>query len=268
MIKLLAVDMDGTCLNHKNLISNETLEALRLAANAGITVVPTTGRTTTCIPAQLKNMPIFRYVISSNGADVLDTQTNETIFKALIPNLQAVEILEKCRENGIGLSAHLKHDFAVQGLWLKMLGRISYGKDAKNTQCVKDIVKMLKQDKSDVEELQLFFLTKNQRNFVQKVLANYESLFTAYTSNYVEVYDKKASKGNALKALAQHLNIKKEEIACIGDAENDFSMFSVSGLKMAMGNAISSLKEQADIILPTNDESGVAYAINQYLLMK
>lgn len=70
-IKLFAVDMDGTCLNHRNCISGENMRALAAAAAAGITVAPATGRSLSCLPhqlrAQLAGHPFFRYVISSNG---------------------------------------------------------------------------------------------------------------------------------------------------------------------------------------------------------
>ena len=75
------------------------------------------------------------------------------------------------------------------------------------------------------------------------------------------------TKGNAVAALAAHLNISKEEMACIGDnAENDSTMFSVCGLKFAVGNAEQALKDAADYVVASNDEDGVAEAIEKYLL--
>ena len=71
---------------------------------------------------------------------------------------------------------------------------------------------------------------------------------------------------NALAALAEHLGIRKEEIACIGDGENDLSMFRVSGLKIAMGNGVPELKEQADHVTGTNRHKGAAEAIKKYIL--
>ena len=61
----------------------------------------------------------------------------------------------------------------------------------------------------------------------------------------------------ALTHLAQSLGIAKSEIACIGDGENDLSMFEASGMKLAMGNAVEMLKKEADYILPDCDHNGV-----------
>ena len=69
-----------------------------------------------------------------------------------------------------------------------------------------------------------------------------------------------------LAALAARLGIRKEEIACIGDGENDLSMFRVSGLKIAMGNGVPGLKEQADHVTGTNRRKGAAEAIKKYIL--
>ena len=77
MIKLLAVDMDGTCLDKDGKMSDKTYYALKKAAEKGIIVVPTTGRNINCLPVRIKNDSLYRYVISSNGALVVDLQENK-----------------------------------------------------------------------------------------------------------------------------------------------------------------------------------------------
>lgn len=66
--------------------------------------------------------------------------------------------------------------------------------------------------------------------------------------------------------MAEYLGIGKDEIACIGDGENDISMFQAAGTTFAVENAVAELKEQADYVLPSNDQNGVAEAIYRYLL--
>ena len=70
----------------------------------------------------------------------------------------------------------------------------------------------------------------------------------------------------ALAALAKDLGIASSDIACIGDNENDLPMFETAGLRFAMGNAVPALKDRADIVLPSNDEDGVAAAIWEHIL--
>ena len=263
---MLAVDMDGTCLNDRKLISNRNMEALRKAADAGILVVPTTGRTVTCLPHQLKKENFYHYLISSNGAMATDLTSGKTLFEAKIPYGELSEFLKSADEIGLGVSAHIGGEFVLQGHALRALGKITYRKDAESTKCVKSIRKMVEDAKVDVEEIQLFHFSKEARQRTRELLDRYPQFTGAGTPVYVEVYAKNASKGAALAALAEQLGIAREEIACIGDAENDLSMFASSGLKFAMGNAIPELKERASAVVPDNNSDGVACAVEQYLL--
>ena len=75
------------------------------------------------------------------------------------------------------------------------------------------------------------------------------------------------TKGNALKKLAEILGIKREEVIALGDNYNDLSMLTYAGVGIAMGNAEDCVKEAADFITDTNDEDGVAKALNKILNM-
>lgn len=268
MIRLLAVDMDGTCLNSKNKITPKTLKALQAAAASGIIVVPTTGRALTCLPHQLLAQQglLYRYVISSNGARVTDCADSTTIYQAEISLADACGLLSALQGQRLGWTAHVNQEYLVQGRLLHRVGRFIYGKDAQTSRRVSQLSETLQQMGQDVEELQLFFLSSSARPAVEATLSRYPQLAAAYGSRYVEIYSQNASKGTALKALAAHLNIAQAEIACIGDGENDLSMFSVSGARFAMGNGEASLKEMADIVLPTQDQDGVAEAIFRHVL--
>ncbi len=80
---------------------------------------------------------------------------------------------------------------------------------------------------------------------------------------YLEVTSRGVSKGRALTSLAEYLGLALKNVAAIGDQQNDLSMFEVAGLAIAMGNAPEDVKTRADVIAPTNDEGGLAWALNQ-----
>lgn len=265
-MKLLAIDMDGTCLDPHSHISAKTLDALRAAAASGIILVPTTGRTLSCLPHQLADAPFYRYVITSNGAQVTDIQTGATIFQSLISRPVARDLLHSCRSIRLGLSAHIHQEYLLQGHLLSLMGRAIYKKDAQKAIYVKDLESTIRRSQYDIEELQFYFFSSSASVQLKEILKKYPELLAAYTESYVEIFSRNASKGNALAALAAHLHIPSQEIACIGDGENDLSMFRESGLRFAMGNAVPALKEKADHILPTNGQEGVAHAIHKYLL--
>ena len=145
-------------------------------------------------------------------------------------------------------------------------GTFDIRKDAKGVYCVRDMEEFIRRNDCEVEEFQFYFLLPGAKEKVRAILKDYPSLYAAYTGIYVEVYSEHASKGNALAVLAGHLGIGREEIACIGDGENDLSMFASSGLRIAMGNAVDMLKVQADHITETNRNDGAAKAIEHYIL--
>ena len=264
-IKLLAIDMDGTCLNSNNQISDENLKWLHKAKSQGIEIVPTTGRTLTCIPYQLREEKLFRYVITSNGAVVTDTDTGKDIFRALIPLETAIALMRECKGKSLGMTAHIDHEYLVQGKPLATLGRLQYGRDATNSQTLRNIISYAEKMQTDVEELQFFFFSQRARKRTEFVLKKHQDLAATYSGIYVEIYSQSATKGTALAAAAKHLSVNKDEIACIGDGENDLPMFREAGMRFAMGNAVPALKAVADQIICTNDENGVAEAI-QYIL--
>ncbi|EET58935.1 hypothetical protein BRYFOR_09041 [Marvinbryantia formatexigens DSM 14469] len=263
--KLLAIDMDGTCLNSRSKISDENLKWLRRAGAQGIEIVPATGRALTCLPYQLKKENLFRYVITSNGASVTDISTGRDIFRALIPQKTAVELMRECGGKGVGMTVHIDHEYLVQGKLLAALGRLQYGKDAASAKALRDIVAYAAGMQSDVEELQFFFFSQSARRRTEQALRHYPELAAAYAGNYVEIYSRNATKGTALAAVEKHLDIGQEETACIGDGENDFSMFREAGMCFAVQNAVAGLKSAADRVVASNDENGVAEAI-RYLL--
>ena len=286
MIKLLAVDMDGTCLDRKSRITDGTIRILRDAAAAGITVVPATGRSMACIPHRLaagtirkniasygkmsedaqNNQGLFRYVITSNGAQVTDIVEKRKLFREMIPKESALALLKQCRKIRLGVTSHMNNEYLLQGRILVLLGHLVYGRDAGAVRWVRDMSETVRTSGYEVEELQFYFMSPSARNEIRSVLAGFPELSAAYARLYVEVFAAGASKGNALQALADHLGIRKEETACIGDGENDLPMFQAAGLKIAMGNAVPELKKAADIITGTNDRDGAAEAVRRYIL--
>ena len=124
MIRLLAVDMDGTCLNRKNQISEQNMAALRRLAQSGIQIVPASGRGCTCLPHQLRAAPLlFRYAITSNGARVDDVRGHCLFCQEIYPDT-ALSLLSDCQTLRIGVSAHISREYLLQGRLLQMMGTL------------------------------------------------------------------------------------------------------------------------------------------------
>ena len=84
--------------------------------------------------------------------------------------------------------------------------------------------------------------------------------------HFLEIIDSSVNKGVALSALAEHFGIDQQNVMAIGDSFNDLEMIQYAGVGVAMGNARPEIKEQADIVTVTNEEDGVAEAIERYVL--
>jgi HAD-superfamily hydrolase, subfamily IIB len=93
----------------------------------------------------------------------------------------------------------------------------------------------------------------------------YKTKEHTFKSKYIDIMKIGCSKKNAIIMLSERLGIKQEEIIVMGDGGNDISMFECAGLRIAMENAEEYLKEKADYITVSNNENGVAKAINKYI---
>ena len=105
---------------------------------------------------------------------------------------------------------------------------------------------------------------------IQAALAEIESLQLPFNlamsgPNSVDILAKGINKGSGLRALVSVSKIPLERIAVIGDWLNDLDMFKASHFSIAMGNAPEELKAEADLIAPSNDEGGVAWALREII---
>ena len=265
MIKLLAVDMDGTCLGSDGKMSDKTYEALKKAADSGIIVVPTTGRNINILPKKIKNDNFYRYVISSNGSLVVDLEENRELSSAYIDSKTAGDILKQLRKHLILTAIHMNRDFYVNGLILYFGVKRVLKEDATGLKISHHLSRLVKKEGVTVEEFQLFYRGEKYRDIIKDIIAPHKDVCAAFSDGYAELFHRDGTKGTALLRLASHLGITPDEIVCIGDEENDISMFEVIGHPYAMGNAIDKIKELAEKVLPTNDEDGVAFAVNEIL---
>lgn len=266
-MKLLAIDMDGTCLNSKRKLTDETLDALIKAKKEGVEIVPITGRPFNFLPKAILENDLCRYVITSNGAYVYDLKENKFLKEAIVPIEDAVEIINRCNKRHAGIAANIKEDYIYHGGLIKLIGRFVFGKEITKVAIqVDDLASYIKENNSSVGEIQMFYLSKKYENRIIQVVDEYKDLMLVHNGKCLEIFSKEATKGKALDLIREKLNIKEEDVISIGDSENDLTMFDHAGLKLAMGNAVEKLKELADHILPSNDDFGVKVAIERFIL--
>jgi len=124
------------------------------------------------------------------------------------------------------------------------------------------------QDEDEILKLVL----EEEKEILDKITPQIpKELFEKYTvirslDFMIEFMNKNCNKATGLEKLAQRLGISREEIMAIGDADNDKEMLEYAGLGVAMGNAKDEIKQLADYVTKSNEDDGVAYVIDKFIL--
>lgn len=271
---ILALDLDDTLLNSQKEISQRNLNSLTAAHAAGYAVVPATGRFFDGMPRCVKNLPMLRYAITCNGAELLDIDIQKVLYRAEIPWQRAVALMEyldnfdliyDCYMDGFGrmtASMKLKIDEIVSDhvYSRKMLHELRLP--------VPELKSYLQQEKRDVQKVQFF---TREPNLTFEILKDFPRLFpdfqisSAIPGN-VELNALNATKGKALLFLADYLGIHKAQTYAFGDGPNDISMLEDAGTGIAMANAPDAVKAASDTVTGHCNEDGVAVFIEKYIL--
>lgn len=272
MYKLIAIDLDGTLLNTKKIISEENIKSIKLAQNKGVKIVICTGRVYPGAKMFAEDFGNFEPIIACNGAIIKGIKPPETYYINPMEKEKTLKVIELCKIYDI-----YYHVFVDDTLYTERLEGPAFLYNEKNKKL--PIEKQIRIVLSDnlLEEikiisgniLKLIIISddleklRNLRLEVEKIESI--SVVSSGVDNF-EVINKNVSKGEALKYLSKKLGIERDEIIAIGDNENDLSMIEFAGLGIAMSNAIDELKSIADYITVSNDENGVAKAINKFII--
>ena len=268
MIKLIAIDMDGTLLNSKKELLEETKQYFKNFHNKNTEtlLVLCTGRPETGIRPYLKDLGYLEenhYIISQNGASIYESQTGKRVMDAFVDSTAIQKWIELGKKHGIsvmGAGVDYYYSFDEDPTeWMEFDVKLVSGKlkriptkESLNTDFYKIL---LMGDEEQLNEFETFIPQEWRDEF-----------YVVRSQKYlVEVLTKGVNKAFGLEKLAQKLNIQPSEIAAIGDAANDIEMLEYAGLAIAMGNGSEEVKAIADIVTDTNENNGVIKAIDKLI---
>ena len=271
-IKLIAFDLDGTVLDSLKRLSGRNRAALKACAEKGIVLVPATGRAAAGISPAIRDIPGVRYGITTNGGTITDLKTGEILDRQTIScekALRLMKVISRYHEmydpyiNGRGITQPEFYDHMDEfGLTPVIQEMVRATRDV-----VLNIQDYVKQTGAEVEKINIYLADLKDREPLQRELEQEEGLsITSSLYNNLEVNDAKATKGQALKRLADYLNIPMEAVMAFGDGGNDLSMIQAAGTGVAMANGLETVKAAADYITLDNDQDGVADAIEKLIL--
>lgn len=270
-IKLIAIDLDGTLLDSKKHLPDANRQALIQCVQKGIWIVPCTGRTVHGIPAEIKDISGIRYAITTNGAVIEDMEENAVIDTQMLSWEHALELLNLVDSYHVMYDPYIDRRGITEPRFYEHLAE--YGLSSELQEMVyktrdvhPNIIEFVEKNHKSVEKINLFFPNMEERARLRAELEKRgDVLITSSLPNNLEINAFGATKGEAILRLASHLGISGKQTMAIGDGENDFSMIKKAGTGVAMKNGSKELRGAADYITDSNDENGVASAINRLI---
>lgn len=269
MIKLIALDLDGTLLNSQGKITEKTIQTIKKAQNMNKIITLSSGRTKKGLEEYIKILKLNNtnsFIIANTGSYIYELNTNQIIHMATIDINIAKNIYENTKTENIQICMYDEETLYYYG----DKPNEALKKDASilkmNTKYI-DIYKKENQTKK-FGRINIMGTKENIEKSLKKIdkefLKNYYTVWNIESS--FEILNKKANKANALKFLAKYLKIEKEEIMAIGDNNNDKEMLEYAENSVAMGNSNQKIKKICKYTTKTNDQDGVAHAINKWAL--
>ncbi|MEY8352133.1 Cof-type HAD-IIB family hydrolase [Lachnospiraceae bacterium 54-53] len=278
MIRLVASDMDGTLLNSGGKVSSLNIAAIEALRRKNIGFVVCTGRNYEDARSPLEEAGISCDIICMNGAAVFDSRGNR-IRKQSLLNSQVSSILDICRpfpvlydfmaEDGsytISSRDEFKKSFEEK-IFLSMVS------EEHTFETIAERFRFTTEEKllgSDIDIYKISIVHENPEilNQIRCHLEREEGISVASSApSNLELTHIRAQKGSALMEYAVNAKIRPKEILAIGDSENDRSMLELPlGYTIAMGNASEMIKRSARLMTRSNNEDGVAVAVEALIL--
>ena len=268
MIKLLAIDLDGTLLNGFHEISTENKAAIKRAQKQGTKVVIATGRPEQLCKSIVKELQINDDIIMSNGGVIGHPFKTEAVLSRTLNEVIVQEVVDYCEKNSI-----IYLIYTAAAIISRPNFRVGFFQN-RNKNLPED-EKVVFQDVETVENLyqvkpNKILIVEENIEKLKKAKLFFENMknvsIVQSQRTFIDVSPDNVSKGTALKAYAEYLGLNQDEVAAIGDHDNDVAMLKYAGTAIAMENATLDCLKVANYVTLSNNSNGVAYAINKYVI--
>ncbi len=270
--RMVCSDLDGTLLNNQSEVSEENLQAIEGISKKGVLFVPSTGRSYSEMPEAIRENPVIRYYICSNGAIVFDKAANKThmtcIERDKLDRIRSIlspyDVHITVRRDGRCYVAEGMTDDDVFDHYQMFPAH----RDVLKKYGV--IVKEFEEFYHNIEYVDFFTLAfdseENMRECRDKLEALGDLRIAMIDERAIEVMNVNAGKGNALCYLTEQLGVSLSETICVGDSDNDRSIMEIAGLGLAVSNASDALKKMADEVICSNEEHAITYILDHYFM--
>ncbi len=267
--KLLLIDVDGTLVDKTGAISAKDKKALARAAASGVKVSLSTGRVIiACLPI-INQLSLDGAHIFFDGALVASPTENQEVYAKPLKAEMVKRAIGFAHSRGIYLELYSEgRFFAEREHWSDAIHRrffrveptfVDFSSIWERERIIK--AELLVHNPEEEAKARSF-----QNEFAGSLRFSVARTPAYPGVKFINIVDPGVSKGEALKALAAHLGVQVSEVMAIGDNTNDISALSVAGLAVAMSNAPDEVKEVADYVTLDVDHSGLAAAVERFLV--
>jgi Cof subfamily protein (haloacid dehalogenase superfamily) len=257
--KIIALDVDGTLLNDEYMLTEKTKYAVKRANDAGAQIVLCTGRGPQNTLPILDELGLEGIVITHNGAATVQSKDLKVLHEVIFLPEDIKPFIEYCREKQAHFAINAPFEIYVEefnGTTKEM-----YNKFKLEPILTKDAIAL----DIDMVKLSVF----SEQAVMDQIEADWRAVVSPLSiirsgHRFIDIMHADASKGHALRRLAEDKGVKQEEIMAIGNYYNDSEMIAYAGLGIAMENSPEPLKRQANEITSSNNEDGVYQAIMKF----
>lgn len=263
--KVLVLDIDGTLTNSNKEITAATKEAIQDIMKQGHKVILASGRPTAGMRRYEKELELEKYggyLLSFNGARVIECRTGEMVYQRLLPLTLLPGLYRFAEKNGCGLVTYLGDQvisaFSIDK-YVETEARI-------NGIPVREVENFTEFVDFDINKCLMTAEPDKAAVLVEELQEKYGKMASVYRSEpcFMEIMPHKVDKSTSLDRTLVSIGMRREDTVCCGDGFNDISMIRYAGVGVAMGNAQDAVKEAADYITSTNDEDGLVQVIETF----
>lgn len=269
MIKLIALDIDGTLLTSDRAVSEDTYRALRAAHSGGCMVVLATGRAFRSLLDVKELIGCVSYAITSSGSGVFDA-TGNMLFAAQMPQHLVRAVTEAVCALGVTPEVYIRGQAYASAYQLQNMHSWGVSREAcdyvlKTRIAVEDFNQFVEQNIDAIEGMDVLTAPHSVRENLRTALDAIDGVVVTSSSKYyADINVSGITKASGLAHLGALLSIDSSEMMAFGDAENDLDMLRYVGVGVAMGNCLPALRQAADYITDTNDADGIAKALHRF----
>lgn len=264
--QILVLDLDGTLTNSKKEITEPTKQALIDIQEKGKKVVLASGRPTPGILPLAKELHLEKYgsyILSFNGAKIIDCRSKELLYNRTIPQEVIQPIYEMLNNYDMDLltytDTHILSGMKTNS-FTELESRINQMPIVQTNDFLSEITFPINK-----------LLGTGNKDTIAKALETIKSRFHSQLNIYLsepfflEIMPQRIDKAHSLQKLLNSIGLTADSMICCGDGYNDLTMIEYAGLGVAMENAQPLVKESADYITKSNDEDGVLHVINEFM---